>query len=294
MGGEGILMKYLALLALIATQAVSAAAPASTYRGPIIDAHAHVRLGEDDWTKSDQPKGVAALRDLDEKAGVARSALIVIGFGDPASVRAKNDAVIALSSSDPAHFYPVASVNPDNGDASLAELDRVAGLGVKIIKLYPSAQEFDIANPVIAKITQRCGERGMAVLFDSFDPFDAAQVGKFVKLTMSQPGTKFILAHMTFARFRETITFSMLRRMNAGNNVWFDLSAIATTYAGSPMQAELVWTIRKIGTDRMIFGSDWPLYSPAEALAATRKLGMSVSEQRQVFHDNISSLMERR
>lgn len=284
-------MKYLALLALIAVHSGSAAAPASTYQGPIIDAHAHVRLGEDDWIKPDQPKGVATLRDLDAKAGVARSALIVIGFGNTAAVRAKNDAVIGLAAADPAHFYPVASVNPDNGDASLAELDRVAGLGVKIIKLHPSAQEFDIANPIISKITQRCGERGMAVLFDSFDPFDAAQVGKFIKLTMSQPGTKFILAHMTFARFRETITFSMLRKMNAGNNVWFDVSAIATTYAGSPVEAELVWTMRKIGIDRMIFGSDWPLYSPAEALAATRKLGMSASEQRQMFHDNISSLI---
>ncbi len=284
-------IKYPALLALVMMQSGSIASTVQGYHGPITDAHAHLRLGEDDWTKPDQPKGVAALRALDTKAGIARSALIVIGFGDPAAVRAKNDAVIALSTADPQHFYPVASVNPDNGDESLVELDRLAKLGVKIIKLHPSAQEFDVANPVIAKIAQRCGERGMAILFDSFDPFDAAQVGKFVRLTMSQPRTKFVLAHMTFARFRETITFSMLRKMGAGNNVWFDLSAIAVTYAGSPVQAELVWTMRKIGIDRMIFGSDWPLYSPAEALAATRTLGLNAAEQRQVFHDNIAGLL---
>jgi uncharacterized protein len=43
--------------------------------------------------------------------------------------------------------------------------------------------------------------------------------------------------------------------------------------------------------DRMIFGSDWPLYSPAEALASTRKLGLNAAEQRQVFHDNIVGLL---
>jgi uncharacterized protein len=266
-------------------------AQAQTYRGPITDAHAHLRLGEADWIKPDQPIGMSALRALDASAGISRSALIVIGFGDPEAVRAKNDAVIKSAAADPAHFYPVASVNPDNGDASLEELDRVAKLG---IKLHPSAQEFDLASPVIAKITQRCGERGMAVLFDSFDPFDAGQVGKFVKLAMSQPGTRFILAHMTFSRFRETITFSLLRKMGAGNNVWFDLSAIAATYVGSPVQAELVWTMRKIGMDRMIFGSDWPVYSPAEALAAARKLGLSQAEQRQLFHANIAGLLGER
>jgi uncharacterized protein len=275
-----------ALLALVST-----CAQAQTYRGPITDAHAHVRLGETDWIKPDQPIGTATLRLLDASAGISRSALIVIGFGDPAAVRAKNDVVLKAAAADPAHFYPVTSVNPDNGDASLEELDRVAKLGVKIIKLHPSAQEFDLASPVIAKITQRCGERRIAVLFDSFDPFDAGQVGKFVKLTMSQPGTRFILAHMTFSRFRETVTFSLLRKMGAGNNVWFDLSAIAATYAGSPVQAELVWTMRKVGMDRMIFGSDWPVYTPAEALAAARKLGLSSTEQKQLFHANIAGLL---
>ena len=264
---------------------------AQTYRGPITDAHAHLRLGDNDWIRPDQPKGVTELRAIDATSGISRSALIVIGFGDVDAVRAKNDAAIAPAAADPSHFYPVASVNPDNGDASLAELERVAALGVKIIKLHPSSQEFDVAAPIIAKITQRCGELGMAVLFDSFDPFDAGQIGKFVKLSMGQPDTKFILAHMAFNRFRETITFSLLRRMGAANNVWFDLSAIATTYADSPVSAELVWTMRKIGIDRMIFGSDWPLYSPAEALDAIRKLGLSEAEQRMVLHDNIEGIL---
>jgi uncharacterized protein len=264
---------------------------AKTYTGPIIDAHAHIRTAEGDGLTPDHPVGTGQLRELDAKANIGRSALIVIAFGSPEDAHKKNDAVLAAANADPEHFYAVASVNPDNGDAALAELDRLAKLGVRMIKLHPSSQEFDVADPMISRIAERAGSLGIVILIDSFDPFDANQVGKFVKLTMSQPKTKFILAHMTFHRFRETITFSMLHKMGVGKNVWFDLSAIASIYAGSPVAEELVWTMRKIGMDRMIFGSDWPVYAPEESVAAVRKLGLTVAEQKLVFHDNIAGLL---
>lgn len=75
------------------------------------------------------------------------------------------------------------------------------------------------------------------------------------------------------------------------DNVWFDISAIATTFAGSPVQAELVWTMRKVGMNRILFGSDWPVYTPKEAEAAVRHLGLTAVEQRQVFHDNAAQLL---
>lgn len=277
---------------LIAVFVATTPALAQTYNGPIIDAHAHIRMGDGDTITPDHPKGIASLRALDAKANIGRSALIVIGFGNPEDVRAKNDAVMAAASADPKHFYAVASVNPDNGDAALAELDRLATRGVRIIKLHPSSQEFDVASPIVVRIAERAGALDLTLLFDSFDPFDSGQIGKFVKLTMAQPNTNFILAHMTFHRFRETITFAMLRKMGAGGNVWFDLSAIAPTYADSPVEAELVWTMRKVGMDRMIFGSDWPVYTPAESVAAVRNLGLTAKEQKLVFNDNIAKLLE--
>jgi uncharacterized protein len=49
--------------------------------------------------------------------------------------------------------------------------------------------------------------------------------------------------------------------------------------------------MREIGVDRMIFGSDWPMVSPAEALATARKLGLSDAEQRMIFDDNIVGIL---
>jgi uncharacterized protein len=276
---------------IILCAGIGLAADAAPYRGPIIDAHAHLRTGESDATGPDHPQGTARVRGLDAHAGIAKTALIVIAGGGPEAVRRKNDALLAAVAADPAHFYAVASVHPADGEAALAELARLQRAGVKMIKLHPNAQEFDVADPAVARVTARCGELGMAVLFDSYDPFDPGQIGKFVKLAMSQPKTRFVLAHMGFTRFRETMVFALFGKLGAARNVWFDTSAIAVTYADTPMRAELVATMRKIGMDRIIFGSDWPVYTPTEALAAVHQLGLTAAEEKKVFHDNIAALV---
>jgi uncharacterized protein len=286
-------MKFRLCGSLILVSILPISAFAETpYRGPIIDAHAHLRTGDNDATSPTHSKGTIGLRALDAAAGISKSALIVIAGGGPDAVRAKNDALLAAVAADPTHFYAVASVHPADGDAAMAEIERLAARGVKFIKLHPNSQEFDVADAAVARVTEKCGALGMTVLFDSYDPFDPKQVGKFLKLTMSQPKTRFILAHMTFTRFREVMVFAMVPKLGGARNVWFDTSAIATTYANSPVEAELVWTMRQIGMDRILFGSDWPVDSPALALTAARQLGLTAVEQKLVFHDNIAGLID--
>jgi len=273
------------------TATASAAGPAG-YSGPIVDAHAHLRLGDPDALLPDQPVGVDALRHIDALAGVGASALIVMApRGDLARTRAQNDAVLSAAQSSHGRFYAVVSVHPADGDAALAELERVAGLGAREVKLHPNSQSFDVADPAVGTIMEKCGELGLVVLFDSYKPWDASEMGKFMMLAIQHPKARMVLAHMGYTYFREAVSFYTLRKLGIAGNVWFDISAIAPTYAGSPVQPELVWTIRKVGTDRVLFGSDWPVYTPAEAITAVRSLGFSRSEQQQIFHDNAVELL---
>jgi len=276
--------------ALALYSGVAQAAP--SYRGPIIDWHAHIRLGSSDAVKEEQGIGTAPIRALDDAAGVTESALIVIARkGVLEATRAQNDAVIAAAKNSGGRFYPVASVHPLDGAAALDELDRLASLGVKVIKLHPNTQNFDVADPAVAKIVERCTERNLIILFDSYKPWDLSEMGKFVLLAATHPRARMVLAHMGLTSFREALTFAQIRKLNIATNVYFDLSAIAVTYAESPVRPELVWTMRKIGIDRFLFGSDWPVDTPAVAEAAVRHLGLSVSEQRRIFHDNAAELL---
>ena len=284
------LAAFLALL--LGASLTTSALAADHYAGPIIDTHAHLRTDAGNGLSPTHPIGTAALRALDQASGVDKSALIVIArSGDMAATRALNDAALAAAKADPQHFYAIASVHPADGDAALAELDRLVKLGVKVIKLHPNTQRFDVADPAVAKVTARCGELGMAVLFDSFNPLDANELGKLMMLSLQQPKTNFIFAHMGFTQFRDTLTLSTLKKLGMGGNVWLDISAIGTAYAGSPVQPEFVWTLRQHGMDHVLMGSDWPVDTPAAAIAAVRALGLSADEERLVLHDNAAKLL---
>jgi predicted TIM-barrel fold metal-dependent hydrolase len=286
------LSALLGAAALLATGAPSLALAADHYTGPVIDTHAHLRLTDDDGALPNHPKGIAPLRALDQAANVQLSALIVIAQkGDMAATRAQNDAAIAAAASDPQHFYPIASVHPADGDAALVELERLAKLGVKVIKLHPNSQKFDVGDPAVAKVTDKCGALGMAVLFDSYSPTDGDEIGKLMMLSFYQPKTQFIFAHMGFSHFREVHTLVVMRKLGYGHNVWLDISAIVPAYVGSPVQPELVWTLRQHGFDHVLFGSDWPVDTPEAGVAAVRALGLTADEERLVLHDSAATLL---
>ncbi len=285
-------MRHLICAGLLAAIAGSASAADQGYRGPITDVHAHIRYGERDGLSATHPIGPAAIVQVDDAAGVTQSALIVIArAGQLDKTRAQNDAVIATAKASGGRFFPVASVHPADGPAALAELDRLAAAGVKVIKLHPNTQNFDVSDPAVETVVEHCAQLGLVMLFDSYKPWDSSEMGKFLLLAAKHPKAKLILAHMGFVEFRETLSFAQMRKIGIGENVYFDLSAIAAVYAKSPVAPELVWTARQIGTDHFLFGSDWPVDTPAVAAQAVRDLGFDAAEQKQIFHDNAAALL---
>lgn len=264
---------------------------AQQYKGPVIDAHAHIRFGDTDALKADQPVGTEELRKLDGQAGIRQSALIIIAAkGQPEQTRANNDRVLATAAASQGHFYAVPSVHPLDGDAALEELRRLAKLGVREIKLHPNSQNFDVSDPAVGAVADECGKLGIAILFDSYKPWDPSQPGKFLLLAVQHPQTHIVLAHMFFSQFREALTFAQMSKLGMATNVSFDLSAIAVAYQGSPIVPELVWTIRKIGTNHFLFGSDWPVDNPGDALKAVRSMGFTAQEEQAILHDNAAKL----
>jgi uncharacterized protein len=241
------------------------------YDGPVVDVHAH--LVQPDQLGSYAPgvkPGTGPLMELIRATPVKHSALIVIALkGDLAATRALNDLVLAEANKGGGVLFPVGSVHPDDGDLALAELDRLHALGFKMVKLHPNTQHFDVASSAVAAVVERCGELGLVVIFDGYSPFDANQPGKFVVLAISHPKAKLILAHLggpTFNAFGLFGMFEHYRFPYWQRNVWFDLSATADFFADSPYAEQLRWLVRKIGADRVLFGSDYPFDTPAHAI----------------------------
>ncbi len=223
--------------------------------------------------------------------GVERiGALVIAPRGDPERVRRENDLLLELARTD-RRILPFCSVHPADGAVALAEIDRVADAGARAVKLHPNTQQFDVADPTVVEVVRRASQRGLPVLFDAYSPFDPAQAGKFVHLAMGVPEGRLILAHAHGPRFPELLVYEILGRYPWWRrNVWIDLSATAALLAGSPFAEQFRWVLSKVGIDRLLFGSDYPLDDPAAAVRAIVALGFRPSEERRILYDNASEL----
>jgi predicted TIM-barrel fold metal-dependent hydrolase len=75
------------------------------------------------------------------------------------------------------------------------------------------------------------------------------------------------------------------------DNIYFDISGIAVIAAGSPIQQEFVWTMRNVGIEHVLLGSDFPQLSLPQTLAALDRLGLTDSEKASIRYGNASKLL---
>lgn len=206
--------------------------------------------------------------------------------GDPQAVRANNDALIALAAKHP-RMLPIATVHPYDGQAALDELQRVAGLGVKVLKIHPHTQKFDAADARVLTLVKRAGDLGLVVLMDNANilPGDSE---KLFNLALAAPKTKFVFAHIGGLNFRFWNILKAARTAENlfGDNIYFDISATVAIVAGSPIQDEFVWTLRNVGIDHLLLGSDYPQYSLEQNVEALDKLGLTPAETAAIKSQN--------
>jgi predicted TIM-barrel fold metal-dependent hydrolase len=141
-------------------------------------------------------------------------------------------------------------------------------------------------------VVRRAAERGLPVLFDAYSPWDADQPGKFVNLATAVPESRLILAHAHGPGFPQLLVYDILARYPWwGRNVWIDISVTGPMLAGGPFAEQLRFVLRKVGTDRVVFGSDYPVDDPLEAVRAVAELGFTDEEQAAILHDNAAALL---
>jgi hypothetical protein len=228
-----------------------------------------------------------------EGLGITRAAALVMApLEDLALTRELNDAVLKLCDESDGFFFAACSVHPGDGPAALEELRRVAALGATWVKLHPNTQDFDVADPAVAAVVAEATALDLPVLFDAYSPWDRNQPGKFIQLAMAVPESRLILAHAHGPDFPALVVHEIVSRYPFWpRQVWIDVSATASLLANGPFAEQFVWVLRKVGTDRVLFGSDYPLDDPRTALDAVRSLGFDDDELRAILFDNAAALL---
>jgi uncharacterized protein len=271
----------LALLLLFVPQTAAA-------QQDVFDVHVHL------WNGEKSVREYLAQLQSTNQALTRFGGILMAQQGQPTLTRQKNDELIALAAKYP-KMLPIASVHPYDGQPAIDEVKRLSELGVKAIKLHPHTQKFDVTDARVHYLCKHAGELGVIVLMDNANiiPGDSE---KLFDLAIKCSRTKFVFAHMGALNFRFWNILPVARTAKDffADNIFFDISGTITLMADSPLEEEFLWTIRNVGIDRVLLGSDYPQISLARAVDALERLNLDRGERNKIRYDNARKLFLQR
>ncbi|MDQ1129291.1 amidohydrolase family protein [Microbacterium sp. SORGH_AS_0888] len=159
--------------------------------------------------------------------------------------RIENDFIIGLQNAFPDRFIGFGQVMPQADDA-LEEIARLAGAGIRGLKLHPSMHGYHVADHgLLDPVFRACAEHGMAVIINALDdafcaPFSIEEIAK------DHPDVPTIIAHMGAVwNVPEAIIVAERRE-----NVYLETSAT--------LMADVKRAYARLGPEKILMGSEWP------------------------------------
>ncbi|MDL2287352.1 amidohydrolase family protein [Eubacteriales bacterium OttesenSCG-928-G02] len=193
----------------------------------------------------------------------------------PEAMKAGNEYLIEQASLHDC-FVPLSSFHPYMDIKEVeAELIRMKGLGTHGIKLHPDFQRFEIDDPKILDHYRLCAELELPVLFHIGDEnSDASSPTRLYNVISKIPELKAVAAHLGGYK-----TWDEGEKVLIDTTVTFDVSD-ALFCLGKERFTELV---RKYGSKRIMFGSDFPFYMPVGSFLEIDELEFTDEEKDDIF-----------
>ncbi len=276
----------------------------------VVDFHTHIfppwireRRGE--YIKRDscfsllysQPKAKIAtaeelLASMDE-VGVDLSVILNIGWTSQELCRETNDYILDSVSRYPKRFVAFCAVQPKAGDNAVAELERCAKAGAMGVgELRSDVQGFDLTdNTIMNPLVDIAVKHNLILLTHSSEPVGHQYPGKgrltpdilysFVK---AFPALKIVCAHwgggLPFYALMPEVA-------DALGNVFFDTAA--TPFLYRPEIFEMLSRI--IGSDRILFGTDYPLMHQNRVIEQVRCARLPAEDKAKILGANALKLL---
>ncbi|PWL48348.1 MAG: amidohydrolase [Clostridiales bacterium] len=164
------------------------------------------------------------------------------------------------------------------------EIERVIRMGFSGIKLHPDFQQFDI-DAACAQKLYSCVANRLPILLHMGDAQKTYSQPKRLAIMAKQfPQQVFIGAHFGgYHAWDEAETYLIGK-----TNVYIDTSS--SLFMLAPERA--VEMIHKHGVEKVLFGTDYPMWDPEEELARFMSLSLSKEERRKILYKNATELLK--
>ncbi len=261
----------------------------------IFDAHCHifpekiaakasVNIGKFYDLHMDYDGSVKTLMELYKPVGVDKC-LVQSVATTPAQVQSINNFIAESVKEYPDTFVGFCSLHPQMEKKEIeAEIDRTISLGLKGIKLHPDFQKFQIDERKAYDIYEPAEGR-LPILFHTGDyRYDYSSPKRLANALKDFPNLTVIGAH--FGGWSEWADGEKYLADNP--NVYVDTSS--SLYEVTPAQAKEY--ITAFTPDRVMFGTDYPMWSIIDELKRMEKIDLSDEDREKIMYKTAARLLK--
>jgi uncharacterized protein len=237
----------------------------------LYDAHVHIGLEDPAGLLATAEQAIEALEAVDSRA-------LIFPLKEPGGYREPNRRMLELAEAHPERLRALCRLDP--AEDPLGEAQRCLDAGAVGLKLHPRGEGFDIADRRLDDVFALADERRLPIMVHA--GVGDAEVGPdTLARAREHPGARFIFAHCAVGAFNLVVPHA-----EELPNVFFDTSW------WNP--ADLWALYRLVPPGRILYASDIPFASPAEALILTGRIalqaGLSPEQMRGVMGGQLERL----
>ncbi len=218
----------------------------------------------------------------EDRAGIAYQVIHSVAT-TPHQVGSVNGFLFRLASQAGGRLIPFGTLHPDCADPG-REVEEILSMGMKGIKLHPDMQGFAINEPRSFRLLEACENRLIVLYHTGDDRYHFSNPEELIPALKAFPNTTFVGAHMGGYTIWEQAARALAGEFS---NLYVDISS--TMFALPPEKVRKL--VRAYGADRVLFGTDFPMWRPKEELDRFYSLGLSCEEERKILYGNGAKLL---
>lgn len=238
---------------------------------PIIDAHCH----EGPWPFPMKPDGAKGILELMRKTGIEKCILSSAEALVSDFVHGNKEMAKAIEGHPELLGY--VTVNPNYLEQSCAEMDTYLSMPNFVgVKVHPGYCGQSINSQLTKALAKEVEKRGVPLLIHTMGFGEPAKVLDLAQHVSNLP---ILMGHGGSNAWRES-----LEVLGRTSNVYTEFCASFCD------RGKVEETIKAVGADRVLFGSDMDLIAPEYILGMYEEAGMSAEEQDKVMYENVAQL----
>jgi|Deesub1362A_J573_1020465.scaffolds.fasta_scaffold01646_8 predicted TIM-barrel fold metal-dependent hydrolase len=249
----------------------------------IIDAHVHLDIKK----YGSVDKAVKALISEMRRSSIEKVVLLAL---EELGLSSENVARIAR---DYEEIIPIMSVHPytENATDRLEELLNICNF--KGLKLHPRLQCFSLNDERVFNLIKKAAKHNLPVIIDAFPYYPGyypeISPENFNKLALSIPEAKIVIAHLCGHKVIDTLFVAKINK-----NIYLDLSFSFLYFRGSSIFQDILFLIKNLNGEKILYGSDYPSfplqYALNNVLSELNRLKSHSDFINSIFYENIKEV----